>query len=76
MSEHFSVSGAARELSAQIGAEIRPRDISQLFYQRLLRDDLCPLVGGRRIIPAEYLPQVLAALRRAGHVRKSTGAAK
>ena len=34
--KHLSVSEAARRLKA------RPRDISDLFYRRHLRDDLCP----------------------------------
>ena len=57
---YLSVSEAARRLGA------RPRDISDLFYRRALRDDLCPIVGGRRLIPDHYLDMILAALRRAG----------
>jgi len=57
---HLSVSEAARRLGA------RPKDISDLFYRRELRDDLCPIVGGRRLIPTDYLSQIQAALRRAG----------
>ena len=56
----LSVSEAARRLNA------RPRDISDLFYRRRLRDDLCPIVGGRRLIPAEYLDMIAAELRRTG----------
>jgi hypothetical protein len=37
-----------------------------LFYQRVLDDDRCPIVGGRRLIPAEYLPTIRAALVKAG----------
>ena len=58
--KHLSVSEAARRLKA------RPRDISDLFYRRHLRDDLCPIVGGRRLIPEDYLGMVAAELRRAG----------
>src|SRR4051794_21028114 len=39
----LTVSEAARRLG------VRPRDLSDLFYQRRLPDDLCPLVGGRRL---------------------------
>ena len=35
---HLNVSEAARRLGAV------PRDISDLFYKRELRDDLCPVV--------------------------------
>ena len=43
-----------------------PRDLSVLFYERTLRDDLCPVVGGRRLIPRSYIPEVTRALKRRG----------
>ena len=58
--EPLSVSDVARQLRAN------PKDISDLFYKRQLRDDLCPIVAGRRLIPPDYLAVVAAALRRAG----------
>ena len=58
---YLSVSQAARRLNA------RPRDISDLFYRRQLRDDLCPIVGGRRLIPEEYLDMIATELTRTGH---------
>jgi hypothetical protein len=58
--EHITVSEAAR----QIGAS--PRDISDLFYKRALRDDLAPIISGRRMIPTTYVDTIRAALRRAG----------
>jgi hypothetical protein len=57
---HLSVSEAARRLGAN------PRDISDLFYRRQLRDDLCPIVAGRRLIAPEYLELIRMALRRNG----------
>ena len=56
----LSVSEAARRLGAH------PKDISDLFYRRELRDDLCPIVAGRRLIPESYLGVIRAALRRHG----------
>jgi len=56
----YSVSEAARHLRA------RPKDISDLFYRRELRDDLCPIVAGRRIIPEDYMDLIRQALRRHG----------
>jgi hypothetical protein len=53
----LSISEAARRLGA------RPREISDLFYQRRPSDKHCPVVGGRRLIPLEYLPEIEAALR-------------
>jgi hypothetical protein len=58
MSSYLFVSEAARHLRC------RPRDVSDLFYQRLLSDERCPVVGGRRMIPADFLPVIEAALRR------------
>jgi hypothetical protein len=60
MPSHLSVSEVARAIGA------RPRDITQLLYSRVLRDDLCPIVAGRRMIPRDYVEQVRWALRRAG----------
>jgi hypothetical protein len=54
--DFLSVSEAAR----QIGA--KPKTISDLLYQRELRDDLCPIVGGRRLIPRSYLAVIRQVL--------------
>jgi hypothetical protein len=56
----LSVSEAARRLGA------RPKDISDLFYRRALRDDLCPIVAGRRLIPDDHLDTIRLALKHAG----------
>jgi len=58
----ITVSDAARE----IGGNVTPRDISALFYKRALRDDIAPIVAGRRMIPREYLDVIRMELRRAG----------
>jgi hypothetical protein len=58
--EYLSCSEVARRISAN------PRDISDLFYRRTLRDDLCPIVAGRRLIPVTYIDLIVAALKRAG----------
>lgn len=57
---YLCVSDVARRLGA------RPRDISELFYRRLLRDDLCPILAGRRLIPEEYLDIIEMVLKREG----------
>lgn len=64
MPDFLTVSEAARQLRLQLGVDINPRNISTLLYERALRDDLCPIVGGRRLIPSEYLGQIATALRR------------
>ena len=51
------VSDAARKL------KIAPRILSDLFYQRRLDDARCPIVGGCRLIPVDYLPEIKAVLR-------------
>lgn len=60
MERLLSVSEVARRLGAN------PRELSDLFYQRKLRDDLCPIIAGRRLIPESYIPEVAAILRRHG----------
>ena len=71
MGDFFTVSEAARELEGMVNGGVRPRDISTLFYQRELRDDLCPIVGGRRLIPRNYLDVIAMALRRKGLVKSA-----
>ncbi len=59
--QYLSVSETARRLGA------RPRDIPDLFHRRELRDDLCPIIGGRRLISEDHLDMISAALRRHGY---------
>ena len=59
---YLSVGDVAR----QLGPKVKPAQISQLFYERLLRDDLCPVVAGRRLIPPDMVPVIGWALRRKG----------
>ena len=56
----LSVSDVARQLG------VKPGQVTQLFYERRLRDDLCPIVGGRRIIQPEHLEVIAMELRRKG----------
>ena len=56
MHDHLTVSDVARRFGR------RPRDISDLFYNRLIPDGECPIVGGRRLIPADLLPRIEAIL--------------
>ncbi len=58
---HVTVSEAARAWG------VPPRLISDLFYARRLDDGRCPIVGGRRLIPHDYLPEIAETLRKAGY---------
>jgi len=57
------------QVAKAIGGGARPCDITNLFYKGRLREDLCPILGGRRMVPREYVAQIAAALRRAGKLR-------
>ena len=58
--QFFSVSEIARRYS------VAPRVISDLFYSRRLDDERCPIIGGKRLIPIDYLSTIEVALREAG----------
>ena len=45
---------------------VRPHQVTALFYERRLRDDLCPIVSGRRLIPPEFVDVIAMELRRKG----------
>lgn len=60
MSDVLSVSAVAMRLG------VRPKDISDAFYQRRLDCDRCPVFAGRRMIPADYLDGIAIELRRMG----------
>jgi hypothetical protein len=63
MPSFFSVSALARRFG------VAPRKISDLFYSRRLSDEICPVVDGRRIIPAAYVSSVESALRETGTLK-------
>ena len=60
MDELLGVGDVARRLN------VRPSQVTQLFYERRLRDDLCPIVGGRRLIPHDYVAIIAMELKRKG----------
>ena len=59
---HLIVSEVARRIGA------RPKDITDQFYLRRLDDTICPIVGGRRLIPLEYVPVIETTLRQLGRL--------
>lgn len=60
MDTPVSVGDVARTL------RVRPSQITQLFYERRLSDDHCPIVAGRRLIPPDYISIIAMELRRKG----------
>jgi hypothetical protein len=59
-------------LTASGAAELipgaRPKDISDLFYQRKLDTSRCPVIAGRRLIPVDLVGEIERALREAGRL--------
>ena len=70
---YVSVSGAARQISDEVGCPISPPQISNLFYRRHLDDKRCPIVGRSRLIPVDYIPAIVAELRRRGLMQDRVG---
>ena len=60
MCKPLAVGDVARKLG------VRPSRITQLFYERRLSDDYCPIVAGRRLIPPDYISIIAMELRRKG----------
>ena len=57
----MSVGDVARRLG------VRPSVITQLFYERRIEDESCPIVAGRRLIPEEMVDVIAIELRRKGY---------
>lgn len=61
---------AAMEVSRRIGRVVTPREVTGLFYDRVVAEDLGPVVSGRRIIHPEALDVIVAALRERDATRR------
>lgn len=57
MEKYFTVSDLARDFGC------KPRDISDLLYDRQLPTELCPIAGRARLIPESLVPLVQQKLR-------------
>ncbi len=62
--EYLSVS----EVADKIG--VPPRIVTDLFYLRRLNVDICPIMGGRRLIPPAYVGEIERVLRERGHLKE------
>ncbi len=58
--DYMSVGEVARKLG------VRPPQVSDLFCKGVLRDDLCPVIAGRRLVSPEIVPVIAMELRRKG----------
>ena len=67
---HTTISEVARQFG------VRPRDISDLFYSRVLDESVCPIVGGRRMIPQAYVAAIKAALEERGRLTQTASRIK
>ena len=67
MTAYLTVSAACREIERQYGLAVRPQDLSNAFYRQRLRDELAPIIGGRRLIRRGSLPEIREVLTRHGH---------
>jgi hypothetical protein len=70
--KRFTVSQIARRLSRKTGRPVSPQVISNFFYKRYLDDERCPVVGGSRLIPEDYLPTIELVLRERGELPLET----
>jgi hypothetical protein len=64
MSKPTTITELARKL------KIKPRTISDLFYQQELDNDRCPRAGRGRSIPADYVPEIVRVLKTSGKLPK------
>lgn len=65
----LSVTEASRELAQAHGLSVTPHALSNLIYRRVLAAGAVHLIGGRRMISADYLPALAALLRERGAAR-------
>jgi hypothetical protein len=57
MGNYLSVGEVARRL------KYPPRLVTDILYRQLVDTSQCPMLGGRRMIPAEMLPELKEALK-------------
>lgn len=75
MAEFLSVGDAVREVARLKGVTISPRTLTELVYRRALNVET-PLIGGRRLIPAAAMPELLEALEQRGYLDGGKSAGK
>ncbi len=66
MTDHIGVGEAVRRLAATEPRlkKFRAHDLSEALYRGRLDGARCPVVAGRRLIPVDYLPEIVRVLTR------------
>jgi hypothetical protein len=59
----MSVGETAKEAAEQLGEPVEAREVSDAFYRGWLDASRCPVLGGRRLVSADYLSEVVRVLR-------------
>jgi hypothetical protein len=67
---HLNVGDAAALIEQQYGIACEPRILSNMLYRRQLDVRKCPIQGGRRLIPRDYLPRIAELLRRSVRIEQ------
>ena len=73
MPEVLTIGAVVQTIAERRGVDIPPQRLSDLFYRRKLNANRCPVVGGVRRIPAEYLPVIEAVLEARGVLQQERG---
>lgn len=61
--EAMFVGQVAAEVGRRLEREVTPREVTALFYDRVMPDYLGPVVGGRRLIRVDAVDLIAAVLR-------------
>ena len=64
--DELTVGAVAREIGRRTGVAVPPFIITNLFYRHKLDPERCRMVDRIRLIPAEYVAEIEAVLRRRG----------
>jgi len=73
MLDLLTVSEAARRIEDEYGGRVTPKLLSDLIYRRQIPDTAYASIGGRRLILAGHLDEIVAALRDRGHLSEERG---
>jgi hypothetical protein len=72
ISERYLAGG---DVARRIGGGVRRRDVSDALYDGRLDGERCPIVGGRRLIPEDYVEEIRRVLLDGRRQRKKLATA-